>query len=795
MMFKGSLLSGGDNEYNIKLSKEFRDFLSYNYSTFNSIGNMLLPSIVGFIPVVGKALSFTMMVLSGSGNATAGAMENGASGIQAYMYGILSGLSEATTQRILGGIPGVSKLGGSFLKNLLGEGLEEFVQTYFDAGLRAIILGEPIDLTNLIGESIQAGIQGILVSGIMQGGNALTFSIAGIPLKMTNSEFKSFAELLSNLDVKGDAAILNSIFKNTSEGKIQDVMIKILNNKLSNTSIDNSHLLNELDSIIFNKLIAVESSNLFSSILNTADANLKLELINKVVNNTTTDNIKTINLLLEKMEPRNLSDCISTLIINNETEILNEIMKSSNVRILSNAVMYMEPTKAGTCLRMYAELNSVKEILVDPFEVDTLKGQFLKYGIPYDITENAGKYTVNPISMVMLHISIDSYWQSTDIKLEDYTKLLEEGKIGGITSEDYLDMKKINANIAEELYKGRYNSMLGTEYYNNILSAKYANAIKKIDQMTTMFENGTYDSAYTISDVLYEQMMYKLSTETLVKDGPFIVPTTFKPRWGKKVINGIDGDVSYLFPSFDSLITDVGVVNFMNNITNKNITTIEGWIEELKNANPPYKLQGITFQDATPGKANFLKYNYHVGPNSQSTLTTSDSININTTGGAFTMVTTFKELAKRYGYCCNNDGDVFTITNYTQFGQDVLGGVNITNSNGVYVIEYNVDINSTNISAPSLYNSSSYADAFVPGGQNLSGLTEAVVSSINITTTIGNSSTVVPTDPVLGYNAPVVFKIDQIATVVPNPNPVPNQMTLYYFPNASGTDTLTIYKK
>ena len=148
------------------------------YNTGTSVGNMLIPSVVSFIPVVGKPLSTTLMTLSITGNTAVEAKQQGYSTAQAYLYGALSGASETFTEVMMGGIPGISNLEGKGLfSSMLSEGLEEFTQEYLDVGLRWATLGEKPEFTaaaahERFANATQAGIQGMLTSGVMQGGNS-----------------------------------------------------------------------------------------------------------------------------------------------------------------------------------------------------------------------------------------------------------------------------------------------------------------------------------------------------------------------------------------------------------------------------------------------------------------------------------------------------------------------------------------------------------------------------------------------------------------------------------------------
>ena len=206
MMFKVSLLAQGENEFNKNLTAAEREFLSFNYQTWQSIGNMIIPSALAFIPVVGKPLSSGLLFLSIAGNSVESALQQGEVGWKAYLYGCLSGLSEVVFERLMGGIPGLSNLSGSFIKDMVSEGTEEFFQEWVDAGLRFAIFGDPIDVTETMGNSVYAFLQGMLVSGIMQAGTNLAFKIGDeIVYWDSNVPYDTLTEKLAYAQGKGEA--------------------------------------------------------------------------------------------------------------------------------------------------------------------------------------------------------------------------------------------------------------------------------------------------------------------------------------------------------------------------------------------------------------------------------------------------------------------------------------------------------------------------------------------------------------------------------------------------------------
>ncbi|MBO6145178.1 MAG: hypothetical protein J6O62_00040 [Bacilli bacterium] len=153
------------------------------YDVHSAIGNMT-PAIAAsaittalFTPAVGSAVGSTLMGVSAGGNAKHQALVNGSSTKSAWIYGLFSGASEATLGYFLGKIPGISKTSGFTLANLISEGTEEFSQEWIDAGLRAVILGENIDLTQVENDSFYSFFVGVLVAGYTNAPGAVTSKI------------------------------------------------------------------------------------------------------------------------------------------------------------------------------------------------------------------------------------------------------------------------------------------------------------------------------------------------------------------------------------------------------------------------------------------------------------------------------------------------------------------------------------------------------------------------------------------------------------------------------------------
>ena len=232
------------------------------YNTGTSIGNMAIPSLVSFIPVVGKPLSTALMTMSIAGNSAVEAKQQGYSTAQAYLYGAISGASETFTEVMMGGIPGVSNLEGKGLfASMLSEGLEEFTQEYLDVGVRWAVLGEQPEFglaaaKERFNNATQAGVQGMITSGVMQGGNTLLGATANAATKALSpsigvdpttgqniKKYNSFAEFKNSVESdfyvpRAENAINNAMTK-VENGETLNFADKLkLNRSLSNVSVE-----------------------------------------------------------------------------------------------------------------------------------------------------------------------------------------------------------------------------------------------------------------------------------------------------------------------------------------------------------------------------------------------------------------------------------------------------------------------------------------------------------------------------------------------------------------------------
>lgn len=157
----------------LKKNKSFTNFLDNTYELSESVGNMLPSVLIGVLttPAGGTA----SMAVSAGGSSYHQAAVSGEGETDSAIYGILSGLSEATLQRFLGAIPGLNDVKvtswKSFAESIGKEGLEEGVQEIVDAVLQTDIFDKDFNVVATLKDSLKAFIYGSLIGGVFNGGN------------------------------------------------------------------------------------------------------------------------------------------------------------------------------------------------------------------------------------------------------------------------------------------------------------------------------------------------------------------------------------------------------------------------------------------------------------------------------------------------------------------------------------------------------------------------------------------------------------------------------------------------
>ena len=184
------------------------------------------------------------MGLSAGGNSKNQALVQGNDLSSSIMYGVFSGVSETTLGLLLGNIPGLNVSSSLSVKGLFKEGLEEMLQEYVDAGLRATILDEKVDVTQLSKDALKSFLYGAIMSGVMNGGELVFTAItAEGSIKITSiQEAITFAKE-NGIDI--DNSQIDGIMSETkqssvsSNSSIGESKVQTSNINPGNLDIDN----------------------------------------------------------------------------------------------------------------------------------------------------------------------------------------------------------------------------------------------------------------------------------------------------------------------------------------------------------------------------------------------------------------------------------------------------------------------------------------------------------------------------------------------------------------------------
>lgn len=137
------------------------------------------------------------------GNTLDSSLKDGAELDQAIAYSVLTAIISSTSQYFIGGLPGlsknveISKMGSilEILRNMINEGIQEGGEELIDAGLRAVIFDETIDITNLGKEAFLSFLYGGFTAGFYNGtGAGINFILNGHKYNCNSEQIQHMVE-------------------------------------------------------------------------------------------------------------------------------------------------------------------------------------------------------------------------------------------------------------------------------------------------------------------------------------------------------------------------------------------------------------------------------------------------------------------------------------------------------------------------------------------------------------------------------------------------------------------------
>ena len=212
---------------------------SIEYNISSSIGNML-PSMA--LSAVNPMLGSTAMAIGAGGNSYRDAYTSGYDLEKSLTYGMISGISEAALERMLGSIPGLGKESETVIPSMSkwimscwDEGKEEFVQEGFDIMLKNVLFGEEVKLEDAIQQMGVAGLYGAATGGIM---NGVQMTGTAVKLNINNTESNIRLVLENNNEALNNSQIAEMF--GVTEQDIVNISNKISKENSSNTRITNN---------------------------------------------------------------------------------------------------------------------------------------------------------------------------------------------------------------------------------------------------------------------------------------------------------------------------------------------------------------------------------------------------------------------------------------------------------------------------------------------------------------------------------------------------------------------------
>lgn len=192
-------------------------------------GGAAAPEALSFaFQTTGELAGSLAMTISAAGNSKHQALINGAGTTEAWAYGICSGLSEATMERFLGSVPGLSKLEGGYFKKMISEGIEEGSQEFVSAVLNSVILGEDINIDDVISQAKESFTMGASVSALL---NIGSLKKTNIKLKYKGETVKISEKARNKIQEEISKVNEGTIDAETGNKKALEILEKELNKK------------------------------------------------------------------------------------------------------------------------------------------------------------------------------------------------------------------------------------------------------------------------------------------------------------------------------------------------------------------------------------------------------------------------------------------------------------------------------------------------------------------------------------------------------------------------------------
>lgn len=726
--------------------------LERTYKISSSIGNMTIPILVSIVvstatdnPQLGQFIASILMGVSAYGNGKQQSLVKGNSLFASVCYGIANGTSEALSEYLLGGINYISKGGKATLLAILKEAMQEGLQEYMDAGYRAVILGETIDLGELNKEALDSVINGAIVAVLMNGGSGMIdVTIEGVKYKIDGGKLTAFVA------EKGKSITIEDILG-----------IAVVDTKVEQFAKQNNYTLEEASAIygvlsshdesVRATAVAKLSNENVVKLLNHLNKNNDVDTYNQVLIQLTSEQLfdlytssaltdvqkaqikSDIDGLRKKIGDENFVadfnkvDANTTVDVENVAQNLVDSFRNSSTIDMSVLDGYNIRTKNSILIKMMSKFSASERI-------DFIKTLGKSYGIsdanldsfcgyiPGDIGFGIkGVYDDQVINYLNTHGLADNE-ENRQIALEE----LVSDKISDAEVSDY---RNRNPDLSSKITDDEIKHTIA----QNLISAKTtdvpAAAAITLMEYKRRFDEGYYADGVTLDQVFTEKVK--------CKSDPNYVP--------KYKDYGKDGKYNHYFPKADGFISDKAVIKYMKSIVSSDsealtnefqgLNTIDEMGAFLEKHSGQMYIEGCTFQTAEDGGSNLIKFK-DIGVGDWNNKPPHGTNNIK--GGMFVVSSSdFESSSSMYSDIFEiDDAGNMHIYDMAAFGNEVLSGVPLSNVDGAIMIKVKVPLNGNanlNIAMPSAANKSAYGSYFVSGGELGSQNHEFVLSHAQLT--------------------------------------------------------------
>lgn len=222
--------------------EEAGDIERFFIDATQNIANNAPSMILSAVPVIGQAVGTSSFFLNAYGSALKEAKDSGADSDQQIIYALASATMEVTTEKLLGGLAGLSnnpisskvknvlknnvknailKIGAELGADMLSEATEEYIQAIMEPVLKNAILGEDNEISLVTDDAIYSALLGAFTAGTLNSVSTIASTKTYTDIGKNIKEQGTTEELIEyGMQLKGTEAY--EIASKMKEGELKD---------------------------------------------------------------------------------------------------------------------------------------------------------------------------------------------------------------------------------------------------------------------------------------------------------------------------------------------------------------------------------------------------------------------------------------------------------------------------------------------------------------------------------------------------------------------------------------------